>query len=163
MRKVIECTFSEFGIGKHLSNLYPHEFTFRDLKCASMEGLLQSFKFADTGRASELRKMSGVEAWKEGQKGNGWQKDLTLYMHGQRFNRMSQGYYNLIKEAYDSIAQTSLTFRGALLMTEEHELAHTIGHHDPRFTVLTVSEFLHNLNRVRSAVRSGEFPILKSS
>lgn len=148
--KLIECEYRATGVGKKLSNLYPHPgFYFRGRIFGSMEGLLQSLKFKDADRALEISQMSGTEAYFAGQKGNSWQKDQTLWFDGEPINRQSSGYQKLISSAYDHLACCP-TFERAIVSTGNNLLLHSIGNHDTHFTVLTASEYLMQLYRVRS-------------
>ncbi len=54
----------------NLSNFAPHPFIFDGVKCASMEGLLQSFKFEKEHIQVEVCKLVGKEAKFRGQKRN---------------------------------------------------------------------------------------------
>lgn len=152
--KQYECTFRTDGHGRKLSNLYPYQFDLDGFRCASMEGFLQSLKCNTVGGSASLRAMSGTEAWKEGQAFNRrWQESQTLYWQGTPYNRQSAGYQNLIKRAYDALSWNQ-QFANNLMMTGDGELMHTIGNNDSTLTVLTQSEFLFNLYRIRSILLS---------
>lgn len=53
-----------------LSNFSPHPFTFDGVECASMEGLLQSFKQDKPHIQVETCKLVGLQAKRKGQKRN---------------------------------------------------------------------------------------------
>ena len=55
-----------------LSNFYPHPFIFDGVEVASMEGLLQSFKFEKPHIQLEVCKLVGLAAKKRGRSKN-WQ------------------------------------------------------------------------------------------
>ncbi len=115
-----------------------------------MEGFLQSLKVNSVGISAHLRALKGREAWREGQQfTKAWQETQTLYWQGQPYHRQSKGYHELIKRAYDALA-TNEEFRMNLIKTGDGNLVHSIGHNDSTLTVLTQSEFLYNLYRVRS-------------
>lgn len=152
--KIIECTYKSDASGRKLSNLYPHEFELDGLRCASMEGFLQSLKTDTPGFSEALRNMSGVKAWKEGQAFTSkWQKTQTLWWQHKPYNRQSAGYQNLIKRAYDALSLNQ-QFANALMLTTDNELVHSIGNNDSTLTVLTQAEFLFNLYRIRSILLS---------
>ena len=150
MTKIFECTQSDDGHGRKLSNLHAYRFTIDGRLCASMEGFLQSLKTNDEREAAFLRTLSGRQAWKEGQRfTTGWQATQTLWWDGHPIYRQSPGYQNLLNRAYDALSENQ-EFRLALVKTLDGELTHSIGHHDTRLTVLTKAEFMYNLYRVRS-------------
>ena len=149
-KNLYECTMSDSGFGRKLSNLQPYPFVIDGAQCASMEGFLQSLKVNDRDESERLRDMYGKEAWKAGQAyTSAWQATQTLWWDGQPIYRQSPGYQNLLNRAYDALSENQ-EFRLALMKTLDGELTHSIGHHDTRLTVLTKAEFMYNLYRVRS-------------
>lgn len=66
-----------------LSNFAPHPFIFDGIECASMEGLLQAFKFKDANVQVEVCKLVGLKAKYRGKKRNKvWKRSQTLWwMH----------------------------------------------------------------------------------
>lgn len=60
-----------------LSNFAPHPFVFDGVECNSMEGLLQSFKFANPEMQEAVCKLVGKAAKFKGKKKNG--RLLKLY------------------------------------------------------------------------------------
>lgn len=149
MAKIYECTYSDSGHGKKLSNLNPYNFVLDGIKCASMEGFLQSLKTSSVGCAAGLRILHGQEAWREGQSFNSWKDTQTLYWRREPINRQSHGYQLLLNRAYDALSE-NMEFRLALVETLDGELTHSIGHHDTHQTLLTKAEFMYNLYRVRA-------------
>jgi len=53
-----------------LSNFSPHPFIFDGVECASMEGLLQSFKFDKPHIQAVVCQLVGIKAKRRGQKRN---------------------------------------------------------------------------------------------
>ena len=53
-------------ISKKLSNFYPHAFTFDGVKCASMEGFLQSLKYVCPKKQRAVCALSGKDAKEAG-------------------------------------------------------------------------------------------------
>ncbi len=138
-----------------LSNFASHSFVFDDVLCASMEGLLQSFKFDKPHIQAEVCKLVGIGAKRRGQKRNkAWKQRQTLWWMGEAYDRHSAPYQALLTRAYDALAQNE-GFRRALLTTGDAVLTHSIGHHNPSETILTEREFCGQLTRIRAALPRG--------
>ena len=135
-----------------LSNLADHAFIFDGVRCASMEGLLQSLKIADPGEQERLCACSGGEARGRG-KGIEWQTRGTLWWRGEPIDRLSDAYQGLLDRAYDALFAQSKKFRDALAATGEAEIAHAIGKDDPTETILTRAEFCGRLEKLRARLR----------
>ena len=118
------------GEYRDLSNFEPHEFQFRGVRCGSMEGLLQSLKFPIPDK--QVRYL-----------------DHTLYWQGKAMCRFGEEYQALVREAYYAMASQSEKFRSAIMRTGDQPLCHSIGKSDPRYTILTESEFVETLKAVR--------------
>jgi hypothetical protein len=146
----LECSYREQGIGKILSNLYPHQFMFRERVFASMEGFLQSLKTTDLDTAVSLACMHGIQAWKEGQKYN-WKETQLLHFEGIEYKRESEEYIALIASAYDALFDQCTLFRNALALSHPKVLTHD-GKSDKKDSVLTVSEYIGNLTRLRESI-----------
>jgi predicted NAD-dependent protein-ADP-ribosyltransferase YbiA (DUF1768 family) len=149
----------DIGAGKGypsaaLSNFAPHEFEFRGVKCASMEGLLQSFKFKSPEMQVEICKMVGIKAKHRG-KDKKWYREQTLYWQGSPIKRNSQEYQDMLNEAYDALAKNG-PFRSALLATNNAVLTHSLGRSKINETVLTQSEFCGRLMRLRERIKKDE-------
>ena len=146
--QTLECAYRETGVGKILSNLFPRPFMFRGQYFASMEGFLQSLKTKDEQSVIELAGLSGVNAWKSGQKYNDWKHDQILFFQEKPVERLSDDYITLVRCAYDAQVKVSPDLRNALLESFPRVLTHK-GKNDPCDTVLTVCEYIGNLNRMR--------------
>lgn len=132
-----------------LSNFAPHPFVFDGVECASMEGLLQSFKFDKTHIQEEVCKLVGFGAKKRGQDRNQhWQQRQTLWWKGVAYDRHGDEYQELLDRAYAALA-TNPGFMRALRATDGMTLTHTMGSRDPRKTVLTQREFCSRLEDIR--------------
>lgn len=152
---MIECTYTSDGVGKVLSNLYPHPFDLDGFHCVSMEGFLQSLKFFGpqaTAAAEQARGSAGTEAYRFGQEGNNWKTIQALYWNGTVFLRGGAEYQELLTRAYDALAAQNQSFAQALIDTGIEELAHSIGKDDASDTVLTRTEYLGQLNRLRNSL-----------
>ena len=138
-----------------LSNFAPHPFYFDGIWCASMEGLLQAFKFKDANVQVEVCKLVGLKAKYKGKKRNkAWKRIQTLWWMYKEYKRGSDEYQELLDRAYDALA-TNTKFQKALLATGNAVLKHTIGSSDPSNTVLTRQEFCSRLTKIRERLKNG--------
>lgn len=130
-----------------LSNFAPHPFTIDNIECNSMEGFLQSLKFKDPEMQKFVCTLVGKKAKFKGKRKN-WYRTQTLYWQGQEIARDSDEYTNLITRAYDAIFEND-GFKNALAATKGCTLTHSMGKSKKSDTVLTQSEFIGQLNRLR--------------
>jgi predicted NAD-dependent protein-ADP-ribosyltransferase YbiA (DUF1768 family) len=131
-----------------LSNFAPHKFEMDGVTCASMEGFLQSLKFSNVDMQKYVCSLVGMKAKSTG-KNKAWWRTQTLYWNGAEIDRHSSEYQDLLDRAYFQLAQNS-SFRKALLATKGATFTHSIGKNDSSHTILTVSEFVHRLYRIRN-------------
>lgn len=137
---------SEYG---ELSNFSPHPFQMDGVSIASMEGFLQGLKFKSIKRQHNTFAMSDYRAKRVGRRGVRWRFGSQLYYNGKRIDRFSNEYTQLISRAYDSMAEQNEAFRNTLISTNQRTLEHSIGKDDKHKTVLTSTEFINQLNRLR--------------
>lgn len=142
----------DIGSGKDypscaLSNFAPHPFIFRGVKCNSMEGLLQSFKFSSPEMQKYVCTLVGKAAKFKGKKKK-WYLTQTLYWNGKAIPRDSQEYQDMLDEAYEALFQNE-GFRNALKATGNAIFTHSIGKNNQNETVLTVNEFCKRLHKLR--------------
>ena len=135
----------------NLSNFHPHAFVFDGVECASMEGLLQSFKFKNPEMQREVCKLVGKQAKFKGKKKK-WFKTQTLFWQGQEFQRDSVEYQELLDRAFEALS-TNTSFQKALLATGNSPLTHNIGKIKENETVLTRQEFCSRLMKIRERLR----------
>jgi len=138
--------------GRVVSNFANNEFTFDGVYCASMEGLLQAFKFARVEHQTELCALIGLDAKFRGLAGNGWRKHQTLHWAGVKYDRHSPEYQKLLDRAYRALSKNN-EFRIALLDTGNKILTHRVGSTDPYYTVITRDEFTGRLMGIRDRLR----------
>lgn len=131
-----------------LSNLAHHVFKVDDVLCSSMEGFLQSLKLEDEREQQRMCRMHGMDAKIKGRYGNDWMLYQQLWWKGDAILRGSGEYLNLLTKAFDRLS-CNLHFMKALKATGEMKLFHNVGINDPRLTVITVDEFIGQLNRLR--------------
>lgn len=135
----------------NLSNFHPHAFIFDGVECASMEGLLQSFKFKNPEMQREVCKLVGKQAKFKGKKKK-WFKTQTLFWQGQEFQRESAEYQELLDRAFEALSKNT-SFQKALLATGDSPLTHNIGKIKENETVLTRQEFCSRLMKIRERLR----------
>lgn len=135
-----------------LSNFAEYEFYVDEVKCLSMEGLLQSLKFKNPKKQKKICLLSGKEAKNVSKHSFSqlrWRITHNLYWQGQRINRFSDDYQKLLDKFYDALS-TNEEFIKALIESKPYVLTHSIGKQDVRQTVLTEYEFLSRLERIRN-------------
>ena len=142
----------DIGSGKSypagaLSNFAPHGFIIDGVECASMEGFLQSLKFSNKDMQKEVCKLVGRAAKTKGANKN-WRKKQTLYWNGTEYKRDSVDYQELLDRAYNALAQ-NVSFQKALIATKGATLTHSLGRRKQSETILTASEFISRLNKIR--------------
>ncbi|WDS61676.1 hypothetical protein [Cronobacter phage vB_Cdu_VP8] len=130
-----------------LSNFAPHAFEIDGIKCASMEGFLQSLKFSSPEMAKHVCTLVGRAAKFKG-KNKRWWSTQTLYWKGEPFHRESPFYQALLTQAYDALNENT-KFRAALAATRNATLTHSMGKNKESETVLTEREFCRQLTRLR--------------
>jgi predicted NAD-dependent protein-ADP-ribosyltransferase YbiA (DUF1768 family) len=139
-----------------LSNFAGHHFVFDGVECASMEGLLQSFKFDKFHIQREVCKLVGLGAKKRGAARNkAWQREQKLWWREVAYKRDSDDYQRLLDRAFKALA-TNEKFRKALIATGDAPLTHSIGKRKQKDTVLTEAEFCSRLVRIRAQINNGE-------
>ncbi len=113
-----------------------------------MEGFLQSLKFKSEDMQKNVCTMIGKKAKFKGKKKNWWKRQ-TLYWKGKEIDRASKEYEELICRAFDALHSYSESFRRALDASRGSTLTHSVGKNNPKRTILTNTEFVRNLNRLR--------------
>lgn len=131
-----------------LSNFAPHEFEIDGVKCTSMEGFLQSLKFQNPEIQKYVYSLVGKAAKFKG-KNKKWQKTGNLYWQGETIKRNSERYQELLDNAYNALAKNQ-SFKKALLATGNATLTHSIGKNKTSETVLTKTEFVSRLTKIRT-------------
>jgi len=130
-----------------LSNFSPHPFEIDGVKCASMEGFLQSLKFESVDMQEYVCTLVGMAAKKKGRKKN-WHQSQTLWWRGKPYKRSSKEYQELLDRAYYCLNKNE-GFRKALESTGNAVLTHSIGKNNISETVLTTREFCSRLTKLR--------------
>jgi len=132
-----------------ITNFAAHYFEIDGVKCASMEGFLQSLKTSDIKKQIEVCKLIGIEAKRWGEEYSLLHKKTpTLWWQGNAYNRHGNEYLKLLDRAYEALFQNK-NFKKALLATGQEILTHSIGKSDPKDTILTEEEFCSRLMHLR--------------
>lgn len=139
-----------------LSNLPPHPFVFDGVECASMEGLLQAFKFDKEHIQVVVCQLVGLPAKYRGKKRNKqWKRTQTLWWKGRVYERGGKEYQLLLDRAFEALAKNQ-GFRNALIASGDAVFTHSIGKTRIQDTVLTVQEFCSRLTRLRDRINRRE-------
>ena len=131
-----------------LSNLRDNPFEFDGVKCGSMEGFLQSLKYKDAVKQKEVCAMAGTDA--KNMTIADWQANQIVWWQGQKINRQSKTFQELVIRAYQAMMAQNEAFRMALLSTKGKTLYHSKGSNNPYKTILTRDEFCVILMELRT-------------
>jgi len=136
-----------------LSNFRRYNFVFDGVECASMEGLLQAFKFDKPHIQVAVCQLWGKKAKFRGKKRDrAWKQVQMLWWKGKAMNRHGLEYQIKLDLAFESLAQNP-DFIKALLATGNATLTHSLGKSNPHDTVLTEREFCSRLEKIRSRLQ----------
>ena len=131
-----------------LSNFAAHKFEIDGVKCASMEGFLQSLKCPTIDMQKYICSLIGIKAKKAGY-GRNWQRRQILYWQGQQIGRSSKAYQDLLDRAYDALYENQ-GFKAALIACgKDAVFTHSIGKNCQNETVLTAREFCNRLMKLK--------------
>lgn len=140
---------------KVLSNLFPYEFTFRGKKLASIEGFFQGIKFEDVDMQNLVLKYSGLDSNNiKVASGYDWKETGIIYWQGQKINRFSKEYDDIVDELYVSAIQNPL-YRNVLKNCNKYIL-HAMGGTTKEETVFTRYEFEKQLNCLKDFLKVEE-------
>lgn len=144
--------------GNVLSNFYPNEFEIDGIKCASMEGFLQSLKTKNVEKQKKVCALYGKEAklfFRHKWDNLRWKLTGKLYWNGMKIRRSGGLYQDLLSRAYDQLLGVE-EFAKALAITGDIPLKHSIGKHNKRKTILTEEEFISELYRLRDIINHND-------
>ena len=130
-----------------LSNFAPYSFEVDGVLCNSMEGFLQSLKFANVDMQKYICTLVGSKAKLSGSK-KVWKKKQVLYWKGIEYARGSPEYQTLLDRAFNCIAKNT-KFCSTLAATNNANITHSLGKKNKRDTVLTQQEFCSRLQKLR--------------
>ena len=132
-----------------LSNLCSNRFRLDGIECQSMEGFLQSLKYADPEKQRQICSMKGRNAKR--QSTTTWQTDQVVWWRGRAIDRHGAEYQELLRRAYQAMFDQNERFRAALMASRGRRLYHSQGNSDPYRTILTQEEFCSILMEIRDA------------
>ncbi len=138
-----------------LSNFYPHSFVLDGIKCASVEGFLQSLKTKNKVLQKYVCSLSGKEAklfFRHKPQSILWKLTGNLYWRGKIIKRTHDDYQLLLDKAYDALMENE-NFVQALVACGDAELTHSIGKKDERQTILTEYEFISRICECRNRIK----------
>lgn len=133
-----------------LSNLCGNKFELDGFLCGSMEGFLQSLKYADRQVQHQVCQMKGRKARQKST--NTWKVKQQVFWNGEVIERNGASFQLLLRRAYRAMFDQNERFRNALLLTRGKQLFHTRGAADPYKTILTEQEFCRILTEIRDSV-----------
>lgn len=116
------------------------------IECASMEGFLQAITHSDPVQRAFIVTQFGTMAKKMGN--SKWKDRGLLHWNGDVYDRHEQEYQELLDRAYLQLSYNS-EFNRALKSTGDRLLIHSIGNHNPLYTILTEYEFCERLMLLR--------------
>lgn len=135
-----------------LSNFYPHEFVIDGIKCAGMEGFLQSLKCKNPQKQLYVCGLYGEQAKNAGADKKLWKFTGLVHWQGKAYRRSGKKFAALISRAYDCLFENK-EFYDALNCAKGSELIHSKGKDKKRETILTTEEFISNLNRLTLKIK----------
>lgn len=131
-----------------LSNFAPHPFEIDGVRCASMEGFLQSLKAKEPDIQKHICSLVGRAAKSAGHNRN-WQSRGTVYWQGKAICRYGDEYQQLLDRAYRALFEQNEGFRNALRASKGATLTHRMGKRKQTETILTTWEFCRRLTKLR--------------
>ncbi len=136
-----------------LSKNYPHIFSFDGVECASLQSLLQAFKFKNPEVQEYVCKHVGIFAKRRAKKRNKvWKEQQKLWWKDLAYNRDSAEYQKLIERVFEALSKNQ-DFRNALLATDNEPLVCTQIRPIKR-SVLSGNEFCVQLAIVREKLHA---------
>lgn len=153
--KIIEIKYRGVGLQKKLSNLYPHTFQLEGVSYSSMEAFFACLRTDDESLKPNFRNKFGYIAWKLGHQFD-WTEKQVVYYNGVEIDRHSEDYTNLITSAFDALFENP-DFKEALTKSQSKTLKHSMGKSSKSKSLLTRSEFIDQLNRLRKKLDEYRF------
>lgn len=132
-------------LSKLLSNLFPYEFELRGEHLHSIESFFQGIKFPEPQVQKYVFSYTGLDAvYIQNASSYDWKETGDIFLQGEKINRHSVEYDDLVDEVYISALQNPL-YRQALEKVDRYIL-HSIGKEAKTETVFTRYEFEKQLN-----------------
>ena len=143
-RRTIDIYSKKLGVAGRLSNFTKREFVFDNIKCRSIEGVLQSFKFENPEEQKIICGLWGIQAKLAGE-GKNWKSRQTLFWLGKEYARSSVEYQKLLNRLYMAVYEQDEGFIRDIKKVKKRNLTHSIGSSDIQNTILTEEEFISKL------------------
>lgn len=153
--KVIEIKYRGVGLEKELSNLYPYTLELEGRTYACMEAFFSCLRTEIEWIKPKLMTLYGFESWKQGHKFN-WTERQVVFYNNHVIDRHSEEYNNLITAAFDALYK-NLDFKNALRKSKGFKLKHSMGKTSRTQSLLTRTEFIGQLNRLRNKLDERKF------
>lgn len=147
-RRTVDIYSKKRGPAGRLSNFTKRCFVFDGIECRSIEGVLQSFKFKTRAEQVIVCGLWGIQAKLAGERA-AWKERQTVFWDGTEIARASAEYQQLLDRLYTAVYEQDEAFRRDLRRVRGRRLAHSIGSHDIRETILTEEELIARLTQLR--------------
>lgn len=134
----------------------PVRFEIDGVKCASLDGFVESLKFERIIDQKNISKRVGNDARKRGiEKDNpGNQKaDRMLYWQGDTFKRNGKTFNRLLARVFREMAKNA-RYQAALMATQDADFRYPKGKTNKKDTVLTKKELTDNLKKLRAELKA---------
>ena len=145
LKRTIDIHSKRRGIAGRLSNFTKRKFSFDEVNCRSIEGVLQSMKFENPCEQQIVCGLWGSQAKLAGDLKADWKNTQLLYWNGCSYRRESKEYHELLTRLYTEVYRQDEQFRKDIQKSAKYKLVHSIGNSDPCDTVLTEKEFIEQL------------------
>lgn len=137
---------------KVLSNLFPYEFEFRGKELKCIEAFFQGIKFKDITMQNMVFEYTALNSnYVKVCSGYDWKETGIVYWQGEKINRYSEEFDDLVDEMYISAIQNPL-YRNVLKDCERN-IIHTMGGKEKSDTVFTRYEFEKQLNCLKDFLK----------
>lgn len=137
---------------KIYSNLFPYKFIFRGKELHCIENFFQGIKFKDKELQDIVLSYSGLNSnYIKAATNYDWKKTGIVYWQGQKINRFSKEYDDIVDELYISAIQNPL-YRNALKICNK-DIIHVMGETEKEKTTFTRYEFEKELNCLKDFLK----------
>ena len=135
------------GIEGRLRTFADRMFWFDGVECASIESVLEAFKFRDIDTQKYVAALSARDAYYEGQKEEAalWKATKKLYWKGTVYNRDGEAYQMLLDKLFQAIFEQDKQFRLDMAFLKNAAVKSKVGSWNSERTVLTKSEYISHL------------------
>ena len=137
-----------------LSNFTERDFTFDQIRCKSIESVLQSFRFLDMMDQAGICGMDAKEA-RQAESDKDWKETGILYWMEKSYQRQGVEYQALLDRLFQSVYEQDDSFRVDTILCHNADLRVKRWSRNPLATLLTQGEFLDRLKAL-GALKEGE-------